>query len=291
MGQITDSLSVDIGEVVISENRIAIPFSDASRSIEIITKKQIQDIRPTSVNELLQAIGGVDIRQRGANGVQADLSIRGGTFEQALVLINGVKMLDPQTGHHLMNLPITIDDIERVEILKGPGARVYGQNAFAGAINIITRPGEEQSVALRLDAGANHLISAGASLTLPIRQYRQTLSISHDQSDGYRSNTDYVIDNIFYQAQTTIGKGILDLFGGYTARSFGANGFYGSESFTDQYEETRTSIASASYSVRSGHWKIAPRIYWRRNTDNWQFRRQRDQHLDDTCPGHIRYRS
>jgi len=109
-----DSLMIITEEVVVSENRLQIPFSDASRSITIIDREQLDIINPQSVNEALQYVGGLDIRQRGVHGVQADLSIRGGTFEQALVLINGIKMLDPQTGHHMLNLPITVEDIERI---------------------------------------------------------------------------------------------------------------------------------------------------------------------------------
>lgn len=292
MAQSSDTLSFDIQEVTIAENRLSIPFNDISRNIEIITKQQVQALNANSVNEVLQLVGGVDIRQRGVHGVQADLSIRGGTFEQALVLINGVKMLDPQTGHHLMNLPITLEDIERIEVLKGPGARVFGQNAFAGAINIITKVHEDFNFSAGLDYGENGLLNAFTSINLPMNQLKQKISLSRNHSDGYRSNTDYNITNVFYQGQVDIGQNRLNLFGGYTARDFGANGFYGNESFTDQYEETRTSIISASYEARAGSWKITPKLNWRRNTDNWQFRRQDPEffqnfHTSDVVTGEL----
>ncbi len=287
MAQHSDTLTIDIQEVTIAENRISIPFNDVSRSIDIITKHQIRQLNANSINEVLQLVGGVDIRQRGIHGVQADLSIRGGTFEQALVLINGVKMLDPQTGHHLMNLPITLEDIERIEVLKGPGARVFGQNAFAGAINIITKVHEEFNLSAGIDYGENGLRNSFTSINLPIDQYKQKISLSSNHSDGYRSNTDYTISNVFYQGQVKIGENRLDLFGGYTSRDFGANGFYGNETFTDQYEETRTSIVSASYEARAGSWKITPKLNWRRNTDNWQFRRQDPEFFQNFHTSHV----
>ena len=81
---------------------------------------------------------GVDCRQRGVDGVQSDISIRGGTYDQVLVLLNGIPLNDPQTGHNTLNLPVDIESIQRIEILEGPGCRIYGPNAFSGAINIIT---------------------------------------------------------------------------------------------------------------------------------------------------------
>ncbi len=287
MAQSSDTLSFDIQEVTIAENRLSIPFNDVSRNIEVLTKQQIQALNANNINEVLQLVGGVDIRQRGIHGVQADLSIRGGTFEQALVLINGVKMLDPQTGHHLMNLPITLEDIERIEVLKGPGARIFGQNAFAGAINIITKVKEDFALSAGLDYGENGLLNAFTSINLPVNQLKQKISLSRNHSDGYRSNTDYNITNLFYQGQVDIGRNKLNLFGGYTARDFGANGFYGNETFTDQYEETRTSIISASYEARAGSWKISPRLNWRRNTDNWQFRRQDPEFFQNFHTSHV----
>ena len=100
--------------------------------------------------EALQNVAGLDIRQRGVHGIQADVSLRGGTFDQVLILINGVKMADPQTGHHALNIPLNMDNIERIEILKGPAARIYGANAFAGAINIVTRTPDKAFVNINL---------------------------------------------------------------------------------------------------------------------------------------------
>ena len=89
--------------------------------------------------DLLQYSNGVDLRQRGIGGVQSDISIRGGTFEQSLILIDGVKIIDPQTGHHNTNLTITPDNLERIETLKGQGSNIFGPNAFSGAVNYITK--------------------------------------------------------------------------------------------------------------------------------------------------------
>jgi len=263
-------------DVLIQENRINIPFSHVSRNIEIISADDILSINPSSINELLQTVAGVDIRQRGANGVQADVSIRGGTFEQTLVLINGVKMVDPQTGHHMMNLPVNVDDVERIEILKGPGARAYGQNAFAGAINIITKNQREKALSLTVEAGDYDLINANISASLPYKNLSQTLSYGINTSEGYRYNTDYKINNILYTGsiQGNSTNEHLDILAGYSERAFGANSFYGNTSFVDQYEEVKTGIVSLKYQKALGNWTIKPSVSMRYSEDNWQFNRE-----------------
>jgi len=272
-GQAQDSFALIYDEIVIAENRIDLPFNDNSRNIEIVTKDQIQILKASSINELLQVVSGVDIRQRGIQGVQGDISIRGGTFEQTLILINGIKMIDPQTGHHMLNIPLSVNDIERIEVLKGPSSRIYGVNAFAGAVNIVTKTRDEIGADLAIEFGENALINANASISLPVGDYKQTLSLSRQSSDGYRFNSDYTIQNAFYQSSLTIGNGDLKLFGGYVDRKFGANGFYGNESFIDQYEEVKTGFVSLQLTQKAGAWKITPRLSWRNNKDNWQFRR------------------
>ncbi|HID99484.1 MAG TPA: TonB-dependent receptor, partial [Thiotrichaceae bacterium] len=81
---------------------------------------------------------GVDLRERGTFGVQGDLSIRGANFSQVLILINGIKVYDPQTAHHNLDIPVSLSDVERIEILNGHGSSIYGENAFGGVINIVT---------------------------------------------------------------------------------------------------------------------------------------------------------
>ena len=128
-----------LNEVIITSTRIDLPFKDNSRTIQIITSKDIVNSAATNVADLLQQVAGVDVRRRGTAGSQADLYIRGGGFDQTLLLIDGIKMDDSQTGHHTMNAALPIEVIERIEIIKGPAARIFGQNAFTGAINIVTK--------------------------------------------------------------------------------------------------------------------------------------------------------
>ena len=263
--------TIVMSDLVVNGNRISMPFSEASRNIQIITSEEIKRKPVQSIPEILSYSPGVDIRQRGPMGVQSDIGIRGGTFEQTLILLNGIKLTDPQTGHHVLNIPIPLDNIQQVEVLKGPGARIYGQNAFAGAVNFITKAPEFRKIGLRAYGGSFGSYGGNLSFSLPIGNYKQFISLSRDASDGYRHNTDYGINNIFYQSELPAKNGKYELIVGLTDRKFGANGFYASPDYTEQYEEVRTSITSLSYESEINNFRIKPRIYWRWNRDKYLF--------------------
>ena len=124
---------VELDSIIINSTRISLPFQDNSRTIKVITSDRIKQSATTNIADLLQQVAGVDIRRRGLNGMQSDVYIRGGSFDQTLLLIDGIKVEDVQTGHHTMNMGLPLEVIERIEIIKGPAARVYGQNAFTKA--------------------------------------------------------------------------------------------------------------------------------------------------------------
>ena len=128
-----------LDSITIESTRIDLPFKENSRTISIITAEVIEGSPATNLAELLQQEAGIDIRRQGIYGMQADLYIRGGSFDQTLLLIDGIKVEDPQTGHHTLNIALPLEVIKRIEIIKGPAARIFGQNAFTGAINIVTK--------------------------------------------------------------------------------------------------------------------------------------------------------
>ncbi|MEM1220111.1 MAG: TonB-dependent receptor [Bacteroidota bacterium] len=279
-------------DVMIKGNRIDMPFSETARSVEVMTREQIEAAPVISVAELLQYAAGIDVRQRGVHGVQADISIRGGTFDQVLILVNGIKLADPQTGHHALNLPVDIEQIERIEILKGPGARIFGQNAFAGAINIITRTPEEKFLRIGVQGGQYTLGGLKVSASLPIEKAQHYFSYSRDFSEGYRYNTDYNISNFFYQSDLQRGNTNYRILAGLTERAFGANGFYASPDFMDQYEEIQTSLVAVEAQTEKGNWTTTSRLSWRRNQDEYVFVRSnpsiyRNLHIGNTLGAEV----
>jgi len=265
-------------EVIIQENRLQIPFSETSRNIILVPQEEIQATPVQSLPEVLSYVGGVDVRQRGVFGTSADIGIRGGTFEQTLVLLNGVRMSDPQTGHHALSLPLDFMRISQIEVLKGAAARTYGQNALAGVVNIRTEIPDEKKVFLRAYGGDFGLYGIGFGQSLPHDKYAQQFYFSRDASEtGFRENTDFVNYNLFYQSKLKTNNGDFNFLASHSQRNFGANGFYASPAFTQQYEEVGISLVSVDYEYESGNWRITPRVYWRRGEDMYLFTRNNPQ--------------
>ncbi|NCO62770.1 MAG: TonB-dependent receptor [Flavobacteriales bacterium] len=269
-----DSVREQLKEVIINSSRIDLPFLENSRTITIITSKDIKQSAATNVADLLQQFAGVDIRRRGTSGMQADLYIRGGSFDQTLLLIDGIKVEDAQTGHHTMNMALPIEVIERIEIIKGPAARVFGQNAFTGAINIVTKKNQENLMSLGIQAGSYGQKNASVTSASNLKNSSHLVDVSRNISDGYRFNTDY--DNQNYFIKSTFNKNALpiDMITSFSERKFGANGFYASPAAINQYEETQTSLVGFSSQIKNEKLTLKPRLYWRRNQDEYVFVRQ-----------------
>jgi len=265
--------TVWMSEFEISSSRTPQLYSESSRVVEIITREQIQSIPVTSVPDLLDYVLNVDVRQRGRNGVQSDISIRGGSFDQTLILLNGMKMNDPQTGHHNMNIPVDMLNIERIEILEGPGARVYGTNAFSGAVNIITKNEKNNNVNIGVSGGqfGYYNLSVGASVNH--KNIYNQISINKKASDGHTENTDFDILNLYFLNNIKTKNGEFEFSLGHNNKKFGANSFY-TPKFPDQYEKIKTTIATAKYSFGEKV-KITPAVFWRRGKDQFElFRNQ-----------------
>jgi iron complex outermembrane receptor protein len=143
-----------LDEVVVSSPRLDVLFSDDSKSVTVITADQIADTPVSNLVDLLRFQAGIDIRRQGIEGAQADVYLRGGTFDQVLLLIDGIRVDDPQTGHHTLNSALPLEVIERIEIVKGPAARIYGQNALTGAINIVTKKEGKKGATLSARQGS-----------------------------------------------------------------------------------------------------------------------------------------
>ncbi len=260
------SRQVDLEQLIISAERTPVMFEQLKRSIQIITKKDIEQLPVRNITELLSYAMNTDVRNRGAFGMQADISIRGGSFDQTLVLLNGMNINDPQTGHHNMDIPVDLSSISRIEILKGPGARVFGPDAFNGVINIITTGKTADQLSVSATAGQFGLYSISASSGLTLGNTSHRLDISKSGSDGFTKNTDFQALNLFYSG--TAGKmQKLEYQASYMEKAFGANSFY-TPKYPDQFESTKTVFTSAR--LKTGWKGLAPALYFRRHYDEFR---------------------
>tara|TARA_A100001234_G_scaffold86320_1_gene76078 strand:- start:672 stop:2534 length:1863 start_codon:yes stop_codon:yes gene_type:complete len=259
---------------LISSPRIEIKNTDNSISILTISREEIQKSTATNVSELLQQVAGLDIRRRGAEGMQADLYIRGGSFDQTLLLIDGIKVEDPQTGHHTMNMTIPLEVIEKIEITKGSAGRIYGQNAFTGAINIITKKDIENNISLNLAGGSFNQKRGSLTVQRKLENSDILFNYNRKESEGYRYNTDFKNDEFFVKSNFKIKDQNISAIGAFNERKFGANGFYASPAAIDQYEETQASLIGFSTTYKKNDLILNPKLYWKRNQDMYVYLRQ-----------------
>ncbi|MDG1309855.1 MAG: TonB-dependent receptor [Flavobacteriaceae bacterium] len=264
-----------LDSITVTSTAIELPFKKNSRTITLISSEVIKQSPATNLAELLQQEAGIDIRRQGVNGMQADLYIRGGSFDQTLLLIDGIKVEDPQTGHHTLNMALPLEVIERVEIIKGPAARVFGQNAFTGAINIVTKSNADTVNSVGYKLGSYNQQQASGTLGTNLGNTSLIGHASVNTSDGYRHNTDFENQNYFVKGRFNTTTNPIDVIGYFSERKFGANQFYAVESGHDQYEETQSSLVGASTNFKTENFKITPRIYWKRTQDMYLYIRER----------------
>jgi vitamin B12 transporter len=280
LAQATDSISplgnIDLNEIEISGDQPLI-WSPLSRSVSVMERREINASPARSIDDILKQLPGVDVRQRGSDGTQADLSIRGGSFDQVLILLNGVNITDPQTGHYNLDLPVDLHQIQRIEILQGSGARVWGPNAFCGVINLITTPqhlSDSKTASVDIGAGSFGYQSVSGSLQWNGKNRRfnwlSTLSASGKHSDGYIDNTDFDLFNSHFEVLIQ-NKSLGRLNGqiGYQQKGYGANSFY-SFAYPNQFERTKSLFSSLNWEKTKGKNLFSAQISNRLHHDRFE---------------------
>jgi iron complex outermembrane receptor protein len=131
--------SVDLNPVSVTSSRLEQKANETGRNITVLDGKMFQQLPVHSLDELLKYVPGVEVQSRGPMGAQSDIVLRGGTYQQVLVLLDGLKINDPTTGHFNSYIPVAPTEIDRIEILRGPAAATYGAEAVGGVINVITK--------------------------------------------------------------------------------------------------------------------------------------------------------
>ena len=182
-------------ELIVTGSKAELTLNQTAKLVTIITRDEIARQPVESVPDLLKSIVGLDARQRGPNGVLSGIALRGGTFEQTAILLNGANFTNPQTGHYNLDLPINLSDIERIEIIQGPTSLLYGAGAFSGGINIVTKKNSDTGLSLEAKSGMHQLVDINSRQAVKTGTSGHSLSAGYASSAGYIDNSDYQIIN------------------------------------------------------------------------------------------------
>ena len=291
--RVTDK-EATLDDVEVTGSRAPLALGQAARMVTVLSREEIQAAPVQSINDLLKMAVGVDVRQRGPIGAQTDIGIRGSTSEQITILLNGINICDPQTGHNAFDMPCDVSDIVRIEVLEGPAARVYGTSSLVGAINVVTRQNEKLEMRnekwngnFRIEGGSFGYLSTACRLQFapPFGGVGGgSLSASFTRSDGYSRaksdalNADYSGGKAFYQGGYSNDDLHVKWHAGISTKGFGSNTFY-SAKYDEQYEKTTKLFTALQGDVRckmyEGRGKsyelhLKPNIYWNRSYDRFE---------------------
>ena len=268
----------ELEEVEVTGSRVPLTVSQAARIVTVLDREAIAAAPVQSINDLLKYAAGVDVRQRGDMGVQTDISIRGGTFDQITILLNGINICDPQTGHNAADFPVELSEIERIEVLEGPAGRVYGTSSLVGAINIVTRTAKDSGAEVFADGGSYGYFKGGAIVSHVKNGLSNQVSGSYNRSDGFscskagKLNADFKYARLFYQGRYENDRVDVRWHAGFTNKDYGANTFYSTLS-DEQFEHVRKYYTAVQAETKGDVYHFKPSVYWNRSDDRFEFYR------------------
>lgn len=289
-----DSLSrteQKLDEVVVTGSRVPLTLAESAQIVAVVTRDDIQRAAAASINDVLKLATGVDVRQRGGFGVQTDISLRGGNFDQVTILLNGVSISSPHTGHLSADFPVSVDDIERIEVLEG--ANVH---SLCGVINIVTRHSKQTGANIHAFGGSYGYVGSNANGTLQTTSTHHFASAGYTRSDGATPNSAFQSAKAFYKGDFSVNN--IDIYtqAAYSHKPFEANTFYGASS-TDQWEMNERWLGSlnlsAPLSADANASRLQSSIFWNHWNDHYQWHRNNPAgenfHKVDTYGGNIDY--
>ena len=256
--------------IVVTGTYEPLPLEEADRPVRSLDIRSLQLVSNTFA-DFLKLDSSLDLRQRGGNGIQGDLSIRGGSFGQTLVLLDGLRLNDVQSGHHNLDLPSPLESLERIEVLKGSGSTLYGSDAVGGVVHFITRTPETSELRLRGAAGSFGTNQQRGTLTLVSSRLTQQFAFSRDFSTGFIPNRDYrnATFGSVSRFKTRFGDSNLHL--SHRDSPFGAEQFYGN---FNSWERTKTWWAALRQTFGAN---TDASFAYRRHTDLFVLYRDRPQ--------------
>ena len=265
----TQESPIPLDTVTAVGTRLLPGLSGQTRAVEVLDRDRIESLPARTIAQVLDWALAVDVLAR--SPAQADISIRGSGFEQVLVLIDGVRVSDPQTGHFDMDLALPLDQVERIEILRGPASAQYGTDAMGGVVNVVTRAAA-QSLAGRVEAGSFGTLAVSLGGGIGVASVRLAAGGGFSRSDGHREGTDYRVSQLQVRAEAPLASGDVVAQIGQSWKDFGAADFYAPYA---SYEETRTTRVSTWWRrLLTDAIEFEPHFYLRRHRDHFILDRQ-----------------
>jgi iron complex outermembrane receptor protein len=272
-------------EIVVTGTYDPLPLEEVDRNVSVIDIGQTPTIYRNWM-DVLRTDPSVDIQQR-APGVQGDISLRGSTFGQVLVLVNGVRVNDVQTGHHNLDLPIPFASMQRVEVLHGSGSTLYGSDAVGGAVNFITAPATHNE--LRIGAGGGNFgtNTQDAAFSIAHGWFGEQAAFTRELSTGFIPDRDYRTLAISSETTARTRLGLSDVLLAYSDRPFGALDFYGPY---NSWERTKAWFASGQQALGKN---TSALFAYRRHSDNFILYRDNptyyaNEHIDESYQAALR---
>ncbi|HVV44374.1 MAG TPA: TonB-dependent receptor [Bryobacteraceae bacterium] len=274
--------------IVVTGTAEPLPLAEADRDVSVVRLPEKQRELFNSWFDLLDPDGALDLQQRSGGALQGDLSIRGATFGQTLVLLNGLRVNDVQTGHFNLDLPVPIEMLSAVEVLKGSGSTLYGSDAIGGVVNVRTEPLDPGEFKILAGAGNFGVNEQHAVASFGHAWWQQEVAFARDFSSGFEPDRDY--RNLAVSSQTALKSrlGATTLLFAYSDRPFGANNFY--DSPQPQWERTKTWFASGHQDLGD---KTEADFAYRKHTDLYVYIRDNPSfytnwHTDQSWQGSLR---
>lgn len=268
--------------VVITGSYQPIPLEEADRSVKAIPARELAPVS-ASISDLLNLDASVDLRERAPGAVNSGLSIRGGSFGQSLILWNGLRLNSVHTSNLSMDLPIPLEAISQIEILKGSGSTLYGSDATAGVLNVITKAPAQSELRVRGGFGTWGTQQQHVSAAYVSKVLAQHVTLARDFSRGFAPNRDY--RNLSIASETQFRQTAVTL--AINDRPYGADQFYGN---FNSWERTKGWFAGLRQGLGQ---KTDLAFVYRRNTDLFVLYRDRPQvftnrHIVETWQGALR---
>lgn len=271
-------------DVVVTATLLPAGAAETGRSLFSMTREDLERMGISSIVEGLRLVPGVDPRARGPRDVQTDFSIRGATFGQTLVLFDGLRLNDSQSGHHNGDIPIPLAAIERIEVVAGSGSSVHGADALGGVINVIPRSDPHRI--LDVSTGEHGLFAAQGSIGGDILPKNWTLTGWFNRSSGFTFDREFTIGGAAGRGALVHG---LVVDARHQRKAFGADQFYGnspSKEWTDQ------TLGSGTWTAASRGWVTSTRAAYRNHGDHfrWDINRPgfaENRHRTNAIEGHF----